>query len=98
MATSDLLMGTYHVPMHAHVNRFYRYLPLAELSKEAFKPDSEGERKICGCLLKLINDRKSCSWEVDSGLLMLRIVMCRRQFRCTIACGAAMSAQRHDRC
>ena len=31
----------------------------AELSREAFKPDSEGERKMCKCLLKLINDQSS---------------------------------------
>ena len=31
----------------------------AELSKEAFKPDSDGERKMCKCLLKLINDQSS---------------------------------------
>ena len=32
---------------------------LTELSKEPFKPDSEGERKMCKCLLKLINDQSS---------------------------------------
>ena len=32
---------------------------LSELSKESFKPDTEGERKICKCLLKLINDQSS---------------------------------------
>jgi cullin-associated NEDD8-dissociated protein 1 len=33
--------------------------PCAELSKDAFKPDSEGERRMCACLLKLINDQAS---------------------------------------
>ena len=32
---------------------------LAELSKETFKPDSDGERKICKCVLKLLNDQSS---------------------------------------
>ena len=32
---------------------------LAELSKESFKPDSDGERKICKCVLKLLNDQSS---------------------------------------
>ena len=32
---------------------------LAELSKDTFKPDSDSERKICKCLLKLINDQSS---------------------------------------
>jgi cullin-associated NEDD8-dissociated protein 1 len=41
----------------------FRYMAtsdlLAELSKEAFKPDSDGERRMCRCLLKLINDQSS---------------------------------------
>jgi len=41
----------------------FRYMAtsdlLAELSKDSFKPDSDGERKICKCLLKLINDQSS---------------------------------------
>ena len=32
---------------------------LAELSKETFKPDSDGERKICKRVLKLLNDQSS---------------------------------------
>ena len=32
---------------------------LAELSKETFKPDSDGERKICKCVIKLLNDQSS---------------------------------------
>ena len=32
---------------------------LAELSKDTFKPDSDGERRMCKCLLKLINDQSS---------------------------------------
>ena len=41
----------------------FRYMAtsdlLAELSKESFKPDSDGERRICKCLLKLVNDQSS---------------------------------------
>ena len=41
----------------------FRYMAtsdlLAELSKETFKPDSDGERKICKCVLKLLNDQSS---------------------------------------
>jgi hypothetical protein len=41
----------------------FRYMAtsdlLAELSKDTFKPDSDGERKMCKCLLKLINDQSS---------------------------------------
>jgi len=41
----------------------FRYMAtsdlLAELSKDTFKPDSDSERKICKCLLKLINDQSS---------------------------------------
>ena len=41
----------------------FRYMAtsdlFAELSKETFKPDSEGERRMCACLLKLVNDRAS---------------------------------------
>ena len=41
----------------------FRYMAtsdlLAELSKDAFKPDSDGERKICKCVLKLLNDQSS---------------------------------------
>jgi len=32
---------------------------LVELQKPAFKPDSDGERKICKCILKLLNDQSS---------------------------------------
>ena len=41
----------------------FRYMATSdlftELSKDSFKPDSEGERKMCACLLKLINDQAS---------------------------------------
>ena len=41
----------------------FRYMAtsdlLAELQKESFKPDSDGERKICKCVLKLLNDQSS---------------------------------------
>ena len=41
----------------------FRYMAtsdlLAELSKESFKPDSDSERRICKCLLALINDQSS---------------------------------------
>ena len=39
---------------------------LAELSKETFKPDSDGERKICKCVLKLLNDCDLWNQEVRS--------------------------------
>ncbi|KAL1495813.1 hypothetical protein AB1Y20_016673 [Prymnesium parvum] len=41
----------------------FRYMAtsdlLAELQKPAFKPDSDNERKICRCILKLLNDQSS---------------------------------------
>ena len=41
----------------------FRYMAtsdlLAELQKPAFKPDSDGERKICKCVLKLLNDQSA---------------------------------------
>mmetsp|Transcript_29072 Transcript_29072/g.74799 ORF Transcript_29072/g.74799 Transcript_29072/m.74799 type:complete len:1233 (+) Transcript_29072:80-3778(+) len=41
----------------------FRYMAtsdlLTELSKESFKPDSDGERRMCKCLLALINDQSS---------------------------------------
>lgn len=41
----------------------FRYMAtsdlLVELQKPAFKPDSDGERKICKCILKLLNDQSS---------------------------------------
>jgi len=41
----------------------FRYMAtsdlLAELSNEAFKPDSDGERKICKVVLKLLSDQSS---------------------------------------
>ena len=32
---------------------------LAELQKESFKPDTDGEKKICRAILKLLNDSSS---------------------------------------
>jgi len=41
----------------------FRYMAtsdlLSELQKESFKPDSEGEKKICRAILKLLNDSSS---------------------------------------
>jgi hypothetical protein len=41
----------------------YRYMAtsdlLLELQKDSFKPDTDGERKICKALLKLLNDQSS---------------------------------------
>jgi len=41
----------------------FRYMAtsdlLSELQKEAFKPDSDGEKKICRAILKLLNDSSS---------------------------------------
>ena len=55
------------VTLHLHLSlsrdKDFRYMAtsdlLAELSKETFKPDSDGERKICKCVLKLLNDQSS---------------------------------------
>ena len=53
-------------PVHhlsARSDKDFRYMAtsdlLAELSKDTFKPDSDGERRMCKCLLKLINDQSS---------------------------------------
>ena len=48
-----------HASLLARSRVHVHLLPPAELSKEAFKPDSDGERKMCKCLLKLINDQSS---------------------------------------
>ena len=32
---------------------------LSELSKATFKPDTDGESKLCRCVLKLLNDQSS---------------------------------------
>jgi len=41
----------------------YRYMAtsdlLSELQKDSFKPDTDGERKICKAILKLLNDQSS---------------------------------------
>lgn len=41
----------------------FRYMAtsdlLAELQKPAFKPDTDNERKIVKCILKLLNDQSS---------------------------------------
>ena len=39
--------------------RLLQEISLRELSKESFKPDSDGERRICCSLLKLVNDQSS---------------------------------------
>ena len=46
-----------------HRDRDYRYMAssdlLAELQKDSFKPDSDGEKKICRSILKLLHDQSS---------------------------------------
>ena len=41
----------------------FRYMAtsdlLSELSKATFKPDTDGESKLCRCVLKLLNDQSS---------------------------------------
>ena len=46
-----------------HRDRDFRYMAssdlLAELQKESFKPDSDGEKKLCRSILKLLHDQSS---------------------------------------
>lgn len=52
-----------HPPFARFSDKDFRYMAtsdlLTELQKESFKPDSDGEKKICKAVLKLINDQSS---------------------------------------
>ena len=57
----------------------YRYMAtsdlLSELQKDSFKPDTDGERKICKALLKLLHDQSS-----DVQGLAVKWCACRQRF------------------
>lgn len=102
MATSDLLTGALACAA-ARCGGVARDLPVchtpprAELSKESFKPDSDGERKMCKCLLKLINDRarspgtRDCPCRGPPTPASPRPRSCRKLGR-PVACGALAPA------